>query len=140
VKCFLDTSVLLAACLSESGASRALYHYANANDWRLICTQYGINETECNLPLLPSFASERWQEFRPSLKVLKDIWSMDRPTIFSKSKDKPILYSALAWADVLLTLDQADFQSRVGNQFYGLQILRPGQFLEQQRNHGLLKE
>ena len=73
-------------------------------------------------------------------KSYKDVWSIDRPSVFPITKDKPILFSALAWADVLLTLDQDDFQSRTGNQFYGLQILRTGQFLERQRTKGILIE
>jgi hypothetical protein len=39
---------------------------------------------------------------------------------------RPILFSALATADVLLTLDRADFGRLLGAQFYGLAIMTPG--------------
>jgi predicted nucleic acid-binding protein len=128
----------LAACLSETGASRVIFNYASTHRWQLICTPYGISETECNLAQLPAKATETWSSLKTSLTTYKDIWSIDRPSVFPITKDKPILFSALAWADILLTLDQADFHLRTGNYFYGLQILRPGQFLEQQRTKGLL--
>jgi hypothetical protein len=52
---------------------------------------------------------------------------------------RPILFSALAWADVLLTLDRADFGKRLNTTFYGLAILTPGMFLERERASGRLR-
>jgi hypothetical protein len=52
----------------------------------------------------------------------------------------PILFSALAWADVLLTLDSADFGEFLGTSFYGMPVLRPGQFLRSERAAGRLRE
>jgi len=54
-------------------------------------------------------------------------------------KDRPILFSALAWADVLLTLDKGDFGALLGGSFYDLLILKPGDFLQQERANGRLK-
>ena len=48
-------------------------------------------------------------------------------------KDRPILFGAVAWADVLLTLDGGDFEGLLGSDFYGLPILKPGAFLERER-------
>ena len=45
--------------------------------------------------------------------------------IFAASKDRPISFSALAWAEVLLTLDKADFSDLLGGAFYGLTVLLP---------------
>jgi hypothetical protein len=56
--------------------------------------------------------------------------------VFEPAKDRPILFSALAWADVLLTLDRADFGALMDSSFYGLRVLRPGVFLEQERAAG----
>ena len=56
-----------------------------------------------------------------------------RPAVFGPAKDRPILYRALAWADVLLTLDQGDFGSVMGKRFYDLEVLRPGTFLTRER-------
>ena len=65
--------------------------------------------------------------------------SLDRPTIFAAAKDRTILFSALAWADVLLTLDSRDFGELLGSEFYGLAVLRPGAFLEREREMNRLR-
>ncbi len=52
-----------------------------------------------------------------------------------RQKIGPILFSALAWSDVLLTLDSKDFGDLLGSEFYGLPVLRPGAFLE--REHAM---
>jgi hypothetical protein len=68
-----------------------------------------------------------------------NILSLDRPTTFMSAKDRPILFSALAWADVLLTLDSKDFGELLGSDFYGLPVLRPGAFLERERSMSRLE-
>ena len=50
-----------------------------------------------------------------------------------------MLFSALAWADVLLTLDRNDFTTLLGDEFYGLPVLKPGTFLERERAAGVLR-
>jgi hypothetical protein len=40
---------------------------------------------------------------------------------------------------VLLTLDQSDFGEFFGQSFYGLPIMKPGTFLEQERRAGRLR-
>ena len=57
MRLFLDTSVLLAASGSATGASRELFNRAPANDWRLIATPYVIEEVLRNLSLLPHTAT-----------------------------------------------------------------------------------
>lgn len=64
--------------------------------------------------------------------------SLDRPAIFPASKDRPVLFTALAWADVLLTLDRGDFDAVIGRQFYGLAVLVPADFLIRERSAGRL--
>jgi hypothetical protein len=59
------------------------------------------------------------------------------PVLFAK--DRPVLFTAAAWADVLLTLDTADFIALLGNSFYALHVLTPGMFLEWQRATGMLR-
>ncbi len=54
--------------------------------------------------------------------------TLDRPVVFEASKDRPVLLSALAFADVLLTLDAADFGDLLGSTFYNLPVLKPGRF------------
>ena len=41
-----------------------------------------------------------------------------------------IRFSALAWADVLLTRDTGDFAEILGGSFYELLVLTPGDFLQ----------
>jgi hypothetical protein len=72
---------------------------------------------------------------RRQLVIEDNVLSLDRPAIFAPTKDRPILFSALAWADVLLTLDSHDFGDLLGGAFYGLPVLRPGTFLE--REHAM---
>jgi predicted nucleic acid-binding protein len=138
VNLFLDSSVLLAACGSATGASRALFQLALQNGWMLLASGYVLSEVERNLRLLSPAAIEDWQRLRPQLRVVDDVLSLDRPAIFPASKDRPVLFTALAWADVLLTLDRGDFDAVIGRQFYGLPVLVPADFLIRERSAGRL--
>jgi hypothetical protein len=139
MRVFLDSSVLLAACGSARGASREVFRRAPANDWTLLATPYVIEEIFRNLPVLPLAASSDWIRLRADLLLMDDVLTLDRPAVFPAAKDRPILFSALAWADVLLTLDRGDFFEVLGHDFYGLPVLSPGAFLEQERAAGRLK-
>lgn len=136
---FLDSSVLLAACGSARGASSAIFDLAPKNNWRLLASPYVILEVSKNLKHLPPFAGERWISLAPRLGRVDDILVLDRAAIFNVAKDRPILFSALASANVLLTLDRADFNELLGNSFYGLEIMKPGAFLERERALGKLR-
>jgi hypothetical protein len=138
VTLFLDSSVVLAACGSAAGASREVFRRAPSSNWALLATPYVIEEVLCNLPDLPPSASRDWANLQPQLTLADDVLTLDRPTIFEASKDRPILFSALAWADVLLTLGRMHFGDWMGKTFYGLPILRPGAFLEAERDSGRL--
>ena len=138
MKLFLDTSVLLAACGSAQGSSRALFDYATAQGWELLASPWVLGETIRNLPKLPPAATGEWSRLRPRLIVVDDVLSLDRPLVFAVSKDKPVLLTALASANVLLTLDQADFTGLLGTQFYGLPLMAPSAFLANERHAGRL--
>ena len=58
--------------------------------------------------------------------------------MFAPARDRPILFTASAWAEVLLTLDRRDFTDLLGTSFYGLAILKPGDFLQRERAAGRL--
>jgi predicted nucleic acid-binding protein len=139
VNLFLDTSVLLAASGSTLGASREIFRRAPANGWTLVTTPYVLEEVLRNLPDFPPSASADWASLRPALVIMDDVLTLDRPAVFAAGKDRPILFSALAWADVLLTLDRGDFGALLGTAFYGLRVLKPGMFLEQERAAGRLE-
>lgn len=133
MRLFLDTSVLLAACGSAKGASREIFRLAPRQNWTLVTIPYVLDEVGQNLAALPYRASADWVRLRGNLVIEDNILSLDRPVIFTAGKDRPILFSALAWTDVLLTLDSRHFGDLLGGSFYGLPILRPGAFLERER-------
>ena len=122
---FLDTSVVLAACGRAAGASRALFDRCDANGWMLQTSSYVLREVVLNLPNLSSAASGHWARLRDKLDVMPDVVTFPWATVFAPAKDRPILFTAAAWSDVLLTLDRRDFAGLLGSQFYGLPILKP---------------
>ena len=136
---FLDTSVLLAASASGTGASREIFRRTSANGWTLMTTPYALEEVQRNLPDFPPAASTDWASLRPALVIMNDVLTLDRPIVFPIPKDRPILFSALAWADVLLTLDRGDFEKLLGQAVYGLAVLKPGSFLAGERAAGRLR-
>jgi predicted nucleic acid-binding protein len=140
VRLFLDTSVLLAAAASNRGASREIFRLAPGNEWVIITTGYVVEEVLRNLPDFSPLASGEWVRLRSELLLMEDVITLDRPAVFSARKDRPILFSAFAWADILLTLDSADFGHLLGASFYGMPVLRPGQFLHRERTAGRLRE
>lgn len=139
MRLFLDTSVLLAACGSAAGASRQIFSRASANGWVLIATPYGLEEVLRNLPDLAPSASADWAALRPALLIMDDVLTLDRAAVFAVTKDRPVLFSALAWADILLTLDESDFGAFMDKPFYGLLVFRPGVFLQRERAAGRLQ-
>ena len=101
-------------------------------------TPYVIQEVLRNLEKLPIEAIALWARLRGDLIVVDDVVTLDRPVIFEAGKDRPILFSALAWADVLLTLDKGDFGQLLGGSFYDLPVFKPGDFLQRERSAGRL--
>lgn len=138
MRLFLDTSVMLSASCSARGASREVFRCATSNGWLLITTPYAIDEVMRHLPVFPITASADWATLRPQLLVMDDVFTPEMPVVFPVAKDKPILFGALAWADVLLTLDRGDFQTLLGSSVYGMPVLTPGAFLERERGAGRL--
>jgi predicted nucleic acid-binding protein len=139
MRLFLDTSVLLAASGSAGGASREIFRLATKNSWTLMTTPYAVEEVRRNLSKVSVTAHVDWNGLQRELLLMNDVFAIDRPAVFAPAKDRPILFSALAWADVLLTLDRGDFESLLGNEFYGLKIFTPGRFLFGERTAGNLK-
>lgn len=131
--------MLLAASGSAQGASREIFRLAPEQGWSLIATPYVIEEVLTNIGALGPPAAAEWAKLRRDLLILDDILTVDRPVVFSPAKDRPILFSALAWADALLTLDRGDFLELLGESFYGLPVLKPGDFLRRERDAGRLK-
>jgi hypothetical protein len=70
---------------------------------------------------------------------MDDVLTLDHPAVFPVGKDRPILFSALAWADILLTLDENDFGAFMVKPFYDLLVFRPGVFLQRERAAGRVR-
>ena len=139
MKLFLDASVVLAACGRSTGASRAIFDLAQGNGWQLLVSAYVLRETEKNVQQrMPPPAQREWTQLRGSLSVVADVWTFDWPVVFPATKDRPVLFTAAAVADVLLTLDRADFQGVMAAGFYGLPVMKPGDFLRRERAAGRL--
>jgi predicted nucleic acid-binding protein len=140
VRLFLDTSVLLAAAGSSRGASRLLITQADAHGWELVSSDYCAEEARRNLPKLGRSAAAAWRaQIAPSLRLVRASLALDKPLVFPKAKDRPVVITALAIrAEWLLTLDEADFQGKLGREVYGLRIATPGEFLLEQRVRGVL--
>lgn len=137
---YLDSSVLLAACGSAAGASRAVIEMAAGQRWQLLSSAYVIAEVEANLAELPAGGADNWARISETLQKVPDVLSFEWPAVFAPARDRPVLFTASAWADVLLTLDRRDFADLLGKSFYGLAILRPGEFLQRERAAGRLIE
>ena len=138
MKLFLDTSALIAASGSRIGAARRIIDLAAANGWVLIATPYVLWEIGRNIVKFPPPVQAEWCAIRPRLHIRPDVLSSDRPVVFTKTKDRPVLLAASAWADVLVTHDTGDFHRRLGGSFYGLKIRTPLEFLTEQHRMGAL--
>jgi len=89
-----------------------------------------------NLTFLDPAALSSWLALSNKLNLVDDSLVMDWPVVFSPATDRPILFTALAYADILLTLDRGDFGPLMEIGFYGLQIMKPGDFLRRERGLG----
>lgn len=140
MRLFLDTSVLLAAAGSAKGASRFLISEAANRGWDLVSADYCVTEAQRNLPKLGRTAASVWQHMiNPRLRLVRVRLTLDKPLLFPKAKDRPIVISALATrSDFLLTLDEGDFHAKLGREIYGLRIASPGEFLSEQRAQDIL--
>jgi hypothetical protein len=117
VRLFLDSSVVLAACGSDRGASREVFRLAKDAGWVLLASPYVIEEVLANLPELKADAAGAWARLRPELTLVDDVLALDRPAVFEPAKDRPILFTGFAWSQVLLRLDRVDFGSLIGSEF-----------------------
>lgn len=135
---FLDTSVLLAAAGSTTGASRYICEKGTGHGWKLISSGYCVQETLRNLSKVGAVASASWASVvEPCLEIVPDVLSLDQALVFPKTKDRPVVISALAArAEALLTLDRTDFHGLLGPQVYGMNLSTPAEFLMEQRRQG----
>jgi predicted nucleic acid-binding protein len=136
---FLDSSVAVAASISATGASREVFARASRQGWRLLVSPWVLREVRENLANKPPEFARAWVALRAKTVLEDDELIFDWPIVFEASKDKPVLFAALASADILLTLDRRDFRELLGKMTYGLYVLTPGEFLRQERKVGRLR-
>ncbi|QYM77621.1 PIN domain-containing protein [Horticoccus luteus] len=139
MRLFLDTSVLFAAAGSARGASRFVITQAATQGWELVSSYYCEEETRRNLAKVGATAARGWKQLAPLMRFVQVSVALDQPLVFPKAKDRPVVITALATrADWLLTLDEGDFHEKLGREVYGLRLATPGEFLLEQRAHGVL--
>jgi hypothetical protein len=88
---------------------------------------------------LSDSAAREWQQLAPKLHQVFDVTTFKWPALLAASKDRPVLFTAAAFSNVLLTLDRADFGALMEGGFYGLAVLTPGDFLRRERDAGRLR-
>jgi predicted nucleic acid-binding protein len=130
VRLFLDASVILAACGRDSGASRRIFDIHKHEGWAILASGYVMGEVRTNIESLGKQAVSDWRRLESDLRLVRDQFVVNWPVVFAPAKDRPVLFTALAFADVLLTLDKRDFGPLMGVGFYGLEIMKPGDFLK----------
>jgi hypothetical protein len=138
VKLFLDASVALAAAGQKMGASRAVFDAAAGMGWELRASNYVLREIAANLHRFPPHAAQEWPALAARLSIVRDLTCFEYPSVFSPSKDRPVLFTAAGWADVLLTLDRRHFGRFFASGFYSLRVSPPGDFLAAERKAGRL--
>ena len=74
----------------------------------MLISPWVLREVRDNLADKPPEAVRAWVSRRRHATVEDDELTFDWPIVFEASKDKPILFTALASADVLLTLDRRE--------------------------------
>lgn len=133
MRLFLDTSVLLTAAGSSTGASRFIVQRAFAKKWQLVSSRYCQAEVRRNLPKMGESAALAFaKEIEPELAWCDDTYASGQLLVFPVAKDRPVVWTAIAQrCDVLLTLDRNDFHKLLGNQVYGVLIRTPGDWLEE---------
>jgi predicted nucleic acid-binding protein len=132
MRLFLDSSILLAAAGSDQSAARHVLEIAAARKWTLITSFYCMAEVARNIGQLGPEAERVWEKrVKPCCLVGQDCWTLDRPLLPMKSKDRPVLLTALAEeCEVLLTLDRVDFGHFFERGVYGMKVMTPGMWVK----------
>jgi hypothetical protein len=101
----------------------------------LLSSRYCLEESHKNLLKFGIDALDAFDEIvAPVVEFRETVLVVDKPFLYDVAKDKPVIATALAWeCEALLTLDRADFQTLFGSQFYGMEILTPGDWIRRWR-------
>jgi predicted nucleic acid-binding protein len=133
---FVDSSCLIAACLSSSGASYFCIIYAPEAGYELLINEVVFEET---LDVFKRKFPELRNRFFGLLSIgnfsiLKNPGKKELKIVKNliEEKDAPILVSAIKYADYLLTLDKGFFKKEVLDfaKIHKLIILSPKEFIQ----------
>ena len=127
---FLDSSVILSAASSETSLSRLIVTMSSMRNWELVTAAYCRDEVSRNISKFGDLAPVQWEILKRRLSFMPNALTSDRPLLFTASKDKPVLLSALAAeSHVLLTLDRKDFGGVLDTEVYGMLVTTSKGFL-----------
>lgn len=133
---FIDSSVLLAACISTSGAaSRILMLCRKEKLWGYV-SHYVLNEVKKNAVQKLDEKGKKRLNFYLLQSRLHKVENPSKESVLEceqviNSKDAPILAAAIkSKATVLVTLDKRDFMtSKVRNHIHPILLFTPDKFL-----------
>ena len=101
---FLDSSVVLAACLSRTGASRLIFESAHTQGWILVVSPWVLREVRVNLVGKENTALTEWVRLRSCLAVESEIaHGLPVPSGARKGNDR----EAHLWPGAELIIDIA---------------------------------
>src|SRR2546429_493174 len=79
---------------------------------------YVFQEVAANMHRVPAEAAVEWPILAERLVVMRDLTSFEYAAVFTPGRDRPILFTAAGWADVLLTWDRQHFGPFFESGFY----------------------
>lgn len=134
-KVFLDSSVLLAACLSSIGSAADLLTYADRGDIEVCLSRTVLEEVERNLTLkapqgLPRFMALRGQLSGHLASPSRELIEQAAGTV--ELKDAPIVAGAVqAGADFIDSYDRRHLVNRSADieSAFGISVLTPADLL-----------
>ncbi len=65
-----------------------------------------MGEVRASIGAVGEQALADWRRLESDLSLVRDQFVVDWPVVFAPAKDRPVLFTALAFTDVLLTLDK----------------------------------
>jgi SRSO17 transposase/predicted nucleic acid-binding protein len=131
-KVFVDSTVLMAACISASGASRVIVEHGQAGPFSLLASPLVLEETSRNLQKKKPAALTQLSRFHLTSSANPALATIERASRIVALKDAPIIAAAVeGGAEYLVTLDQVHLLSarQAVARDFGLAVLTPGELL-----------
>jgi hypothetical protein len=64
--------------------------------WKLLASPWVRDELEKNLAQFPFVTTAAWVGIRSKISLVDDVVSINRPLVFSATKDRPVLITTVA--------------------------------------------